>query len=171
MKKCPVCNKPLPRRKNSGLPRIYCSKKCKSIANWRRHSERNRKKYFCRACGDELAYKYQAGQQSLYCDDVCRKIGLGWRMGHTNILFGSVVLNNNCMENDHLYAMTLREMSEELGTPIENLRIETIKALFKFKVIYEELYGKPEFSEPQNDCWDQLYNYIVSEDDHMECAT
>ena len=87
-------------------------------------------------------------------------------MGYTSRLFGKVVLNNEEKERNGLYAMTYEEIAKELNEDTSTIQQDIVKALFKFKSVFEELYGKPEFDESGNDCWDQLYNYIIEEEDH-----
>ena len=174
MKLCKACKKPVPQKK-SGTPGIqssYCSKKCRMANLWLKKSLANRKKYFCNVCGNEIPYKYKPGRQKLTCDDICEKIWFGYMRGNIGTLMpmGSMVLENDEKEQDRLYAMTLEEMSKELNISIELVRREVSKALFKFWAIFNELYGRPDFEEPNNDCWDQLYNYIICEQDYLEDA-
>ena len=170
MKLCKLCKNPVPQKKigTQGVQSVYCSKKCRRDNQWLKRSLANRKKYFCNVCDDEIPYKYKPGRQKLTCDDVCEKIWLDYRNGTIKRLLpmGSMVLENDEKEQSRLYAMTLEEMGKELNISPQFARNEISRALFKFWAIYEELYGKPDFSEPDNDCWDQLYNYIIEEEDH-----
>ena len=170
MKSCKVCNNPVPPKPvgSGGSPKIYCSIECRRKNYWKKRSETNRKKCYCNVCGDEIPYQYQAGQRKGCCDDVCAKIWLDYRNGKIETLLpnGLMVLENDEKEQSRLYAMTLEEMGKELNISSQSARKEVSKALFKFWAVFEELYGKPDFGEPDNDCWDQLYNYIIEEEDH-----
>jgi len=178
MRTCQVCNKEFKLEKVCGKKRKYCNPKCSKIANNNKTKKNYRKKRnpyqprYCLLCGKELPKREGVrGVKPRYCEGKCTTLYKAHRVGSVGVLFGNLVVENDEREKNGLYSMTVEEMAKYFGQSETAMKQEINRALFKFKSVFDELYGKPEFSEPQNDCWDQLYNYIICEDDHMECAT
>ena len=175
MRKCPVCKKEFPLKKVCGKKRKYCSPACSKIANQKKtleNANKKRKPYqprFCLLCGKELPNREGVrGVKPRYCNGECTTLYRAYRSGDVGVLFGNLVLENDERKKNGLYVMTIKDMAEHFNQSETAMRQETGRTLFTYFAVFDHFFGKPDFDEPQNDCWDQLYNYIISEDDHME---
>ena len=173
MRTCQVCNKEFKLEKVCGKKRKYCNPKCSKIANNNKTKKNYRKKRnpyqdrYCLLCGKKLPNRVGIrGVKPRYCEGECTLLYKAYRSGNIDVLFGSLVVENDDREKNGLYSMTVEEMAKHFNQSETSMREELNRTLFKFKSVFEEYYGKPEFDESDNDCWDQLYNYIIEEEDH-----
>jgi len=159
-KECKLCEKVFTLQYGN---QKYCSESCKKLGRNARRREGAmwyKKLKPCRICGVGMKV---TRKPKIYCDD-CKEIAKYRNQGNISVLFGSLTGHNNHCDN--LYAMTIGDMAKEFNISYDKMNREYVLALFKFFALFEYFYGKPDFGEPDNDCWDQLYNYIIEEEDH-----
>ena len=176
MRTCSVCNKEFRLKRVCGKKRKYCSPECSKTANnnkTKKNAHKRRKPYqprYCLLCGKKLPNrKGVRGVKPRYCEGECTLLYKAYRSGNVGVLFGNLVVENDEQEKNGLYNMTIEEMAKHFNQSETSMRQEAGRALFTYFALFDEFFGKPEFEEPDNDSWDQLYNYIICEDDHMEC--
>ena len=164
MRTCPICHVEFEIKKVCGKKRKYCSPECSKTANLNKTKESYQPKPYekrnCLVCGKELPNKKGVrGVKPRHCKGECTLVYKAHRDGDVGVLFGELVIENDEREKCGLYGATVDEMAMHFETSVDKMRIELHQALFKFKAIFEEFYGKPDF-EDHFDEWDRLCNYI-----------
>ena len=175
MRTCPVCLGKFELKRVCGKKRKYCSPECSKTANnnkTKKNARKKRKPYqdrSCLLCGNKLPnIEGVRGVKPRYCEGDCTLLYKAYRSGNVEVLFGNLVIENDEQEKNGLYKMTIEEMAKHFNQSTTAMRQEAGRTLFTYYALFDHFYGKPEFEEPNNDCWDQLINYIACEDDHIE---